>query len=154
MKAFIYMLFSRSLLLMVVLLLCTIDGQGSQRFTMVNSVVDGGGATFSTSGRFKLGGSVTPPVPGALTSKRFSLQTGFWISDQPLLFRPLVIGQTFNFLFQSTPGTLYILQSLSSTAGAAWQSISAPTLGDGTVGGFTVPIIDSSTFYRILEVVP
>ena len=42
------------------------------------STVDGGGAAFSTSGTYSLGGTAGQPDAGQVAGGRYALQAGFW----------------------------------------------------------------------------
>ncbi len=67
--------------LLVLALTCgvTAHAQSGGRFTIVRSVIAGGGTTFSTGGNFTLGSTLGQPVAGPLTGSRHSVQGGFWI---------------------------------------------------------------------------
>jgi len=58
--------------------------------------VDGGGATFSTSGDYQLGSTVGQPDAGVLSSGGYTLVGGFWggAAVRYRIYLPLVLRQS------------------------------------------------------------
>lgn len=50
----------------------------SAQFDLSWHTIDGGGATFSTGGTFRLGGTIGQPDAGVMTGGTFTLIGGFW----------------------------------------------------------------------------
>ena len=80
--------------------------QSSGRFTIVRSVVAGGATTFSTNATYRLGGTMGQPAAGTPSGGRFSIQSGFWIWDAPVIFAAIKIGTNFVFSFETEAGKL------------------------------------------------
>jgi len=68
--------------LLVVLLLLALSARLSAQtggpYDLTRNTIDGGGATFSTGGVYRLGGTVGQPDAGAANGGVFSLRGGFW----------------------------------------------------------------------------
>jgi len=124
--------------------------QSSGRFTLARSVIAGGGATFSTSGPFQLGGTIGQPLASPPGTNRFSIRGGFWIWPAPVIFAPKKAGDNFQFSFQSEPGKVYIAQYTDALT-PAWQSL-PDVMGDGAVQTVTnaAPGV-TKRFYRLVE---
>src|SRR5580698_1248358 len=84
---------------LILLLLVSISGtafaQSSARFAITRSVIAGGGTTFSSSARFRLGSTIAQPLAAVPSSARFSIQGGFWIWQAPIIFAPTKTGNNF-----------------------------------------------------------
>jgi hypothetical protein len=52
--------------------------QSGNGYDLSWNTVDGGGQTFSTGGRYTLGGTIGQPDAGALTGGGYTLGSGFW----------------------------------------------------------------------------
>ena len=140
-------------LLLLLALTCglTAHAQSGGRFTMVRSVIAGGGTTFSTGGNFSLGSTIAQPTAGLLTGSRYSVQGGFWIVPPFLVFAPVKTNGTFNLSVETTAGKTYILEFTASIAPPVWQPLPSIT-GDGTVKTVTDPVAGGGQrYYRIRE---
>lgn len=131
--------------------LSTCFAQSSPRFTIIRSVIAGGGTTFSSSARFQLGGTIAQPLAAVPASTRFSIQGGFWIWPSPTFFAPAKVGTNFFVSFQTDPGNTYTVQYVNTLGNSNWQSLPSIT-GDGTVKSVTntAPGV-AQRFYRLLE---
>ena len=127
------------------------QAQSGGRYTMVRSVIAGGGATTSTGGGFSLSGTIGQPVAGLPTGGRFSVQSGFWITPSLLIFAPAKVGNGFNVSFETEPGRTYIVEYTNSLFNPNWQPLPTQN-GDGTVKTVsdTAPGV-TIRFYRIRE---
>ncbi len=125
------------------------QAQSSGRFTMVRSVIAGGGTTFSTGGSFTLGSTLGQPTAGLLTGSRSSLQGGFWIVPPFLLFAPVRSGGGFSFSFETTAGRTYNVESTDSLLNLSWQPLQ-DVAGDGTLMTVTDPVAGTAErYYRV-----
>ena len=57
------------------------SGQAGGGFDLTWNTIDGGGATFSTSGNYRLGGTIGQPDAGAMSGGTFQLSGGFWLTS-------------------------------------------------------------------------
>ena len=129
----------------------TAHAQSGGRFTMVRSVIAGGGATFSTGGNFTLGSTIGQPTAGLLTGSRYSVQGGFWIVPSFLIFAPVKSGGSFTLSFETTAGKTYIVEYTDSLSAPNWQPLPNVS-GDGTVKTVTNPVAGGGQrYYRIRE---
>jgi hypothetical protein len=141
-------------ILLLFLLLCLSENafaQSSARFTILRSVIAGGGTTFSSSARFQLGSTVAQPLAAAPTNTQFSIQGGFWIWPSPTFFAPTKTGDNFIVLFQTNPGNTYTVQYTDSLTPQNWQNLPS-VAGNGAVESVTnyAPGI-MQRFYRLIE---
>jgi hypothetical protein len=124
---------------------------GSARFAITRSVVAGGGATFSSSAWFQLGGTVAQPLAAMPSSARFSIQGGFWIWPAPVIYAAAQCGTHFVFSFQSDLGRTYTVQCADSLPAPNWQTL-ATVCGNGGVNTVTDSAAGSSPqFFRLME---
>jgi hypothetical protein len=140
--------------LLLLLLICFSEGafgQSSTRFAITRSVIAGGGTTFSTSSRFKLGSTIAQPLAAVPTSSRFSILGGFWIWPAPIIFAPTKVGNNFTLSFQSDLGKTYLVQYTDTIAPPNWQNL--PTVpGNGAVQTVTNSAPDiAQRYYRLIE---
>ena len=139
------------LLLSLICLSGTAFAQSSARFTIVRSVIAGGGTTFSSSARFQLGSTIAQPLAAVPANTEFSIQGGFWIWPSPTLFVSTKTGDNFIVSFQTNPGNNYTVQYTDTLAPQNWQSL--PSVGgNGAVESVTnsAPGI-AQRFYRLIE---
>jgi hypothetical protein len=125
--------------------------QSGGQYFITHAITSGGGATFSSSGRFQLGSTIAQPVASAPSSSRFAIQGGFWIYPAPAVLAPGIVGTNFVFSFQAELGKTYTPQYSDSLAAPSWQSL--PNIaGDGTVKSVTnsAPGV-AQRYYRLLE---
>ncbi len=139
------------LLLSLICLSGTAFAQSSARFTITRGVIAGGGATFSSSARFQLGGTIAQPLAAAPASARFSIQGGFWIWPSPTFFAPAKTGDNFIVSFQTNPGNTYTVQYTDTLSPPNWQNLPA-IAGNGAVESVTnsAPGV-AQRFYRLIE---
>jgi hypothetical protein len=81
---------------LVILLLLLAGGARAQsggRYDLSWNTVDNGGAAFSTSGTYVLGGTIGQPDAGALTGGSYALAGGFWrgMAVEYRVYLPLVV---------------------------------------------------------------
>jgi len=139
------------LLFIAVSSFATAEAQNSSRFSITRSVIAGGGATFSTSSRFQLAGTVGQPVPPVPQSSRFSIQSGFWTWQAPAVFAAMKVGTNFVLSFETQPGKTYTLEYTDSLNAPNWQSLPS-VAGNGSIRTVTTPAGDSGErFYRVRE---
>ena len=135
-------------------LICLADGlfaQSSSRFTIIRSVVAGGGTTFSSSARFQLGSTIAQPLAAVPSSARFSIQGGFWITPAPIFFAPTKVGTNFVVSIQSELGKTYTVSYASSLTSPSWQNLTS-VAGNGAVITVTNSALGvTSRFYRLME---
>jgi len=138
-------------LLLLLSISTTAFAQSSSRFTITRSVIAGGGTTFSASSRFQLGSTIAQPLAAVPSSRRFSIQGGFWIWPSPILFAPTKVGNNFIVSIQTEPGKTYTVQYVDSLSALNWQNLPSIT-GDGTVKTVTnsAPNV-AQRFYRLYE---
>ncbi len=140
-------------LLLMLALTCgfTAHAQSGGRFTIVRSVIAGGGTTFSTGGNFTLGSTVGQPTAGLLTGTRYSVPGGFWITPSFLIFAPVKSGGNFTLSFETTAGKTYLVEYTVSLSTPNWQPLPNVS-GDGTVKTLTDPAASSvQRYYRVRE---
>ncbi len=127
------------------------SAQSSARFTITRGVIAGGGATFSSSARFQLGGTIAQPLAAVPTNTQFSIQGGFWIWPSPAVFAPTKTGDNFVVSFQTNPGNTYTVQYTDALAPQSWQSLPG-VAGNGAVESVTnfAPGV-AQRFYRLIE---
>src|SRR5262249_28982361 len=58
-------------------------GAFAQNYDLSWNTIDGGGATFSTSGTYSLGGTIGQPDAGPMSGGQFTLTGGFWPAAAP-----------------------------------------------------------------------
>ncbi len=130
------------------------SAQTGGRFAVARSVVAGGGATLSGSGRFQWGYTIAQPLAAGSSGSRFSIQGGFWIGPapiRPVIFAPAKSGGNFIFSFQTELGKTYAAQYVDSLTTSNWQSLT-PISGDGTAKTVTNSASGAAQrFYRIIE---
>jgi hypothetical protein len=141
-------------ILLLVSLVClseSVFAQGSARFTIVRSVIAGGGTTFSSSARFQLGSTIGQPLAATPTNTQFSIQGGFWIWPSPTFFAPAKTGDNFIVSFQTNPGNTYTVQYTDLLNPQNWQNLPG-VAGNGAVESVTnyAPGI-AQRFYRLIE---
>jgi hypothetical protein len=125
--------------------------QSSARFTITRSVVTGGGVTFSTNGVFRVGHTAGQAAIGTPSSSRFSIQSGFWIVQAPLIFSPAKVGSDFVFSLETEPGKTYLLEYTDSLGTASWQNLTTFG-GDGAVKTVTNSAPNVTVrFFRLRE---
>ena len=140
-----------SILLLVVSLSEAAFAQSSARFTIVRSVIAGGGATFSTNTTYRLGGTMGQSAAGSPSGSRFSIQSGFWIWDAPMIFAPLKVGTNFIFSFETELGKTYTVEYTDSLTSPNWQSL-PDVAGNGSVKTVTNSVASvAERFYRVRE---
>lgn len=106
--------------------------QTSPRYHLVRSVKAGGGATFSTSASYRLGGTIGQAATGAPSSSRYSLQGGFWVWEGLQIFANSKVGEDFVISFETETGKNYVVEFTDSLSNPVWQV--APEIpGDGAV---------------------
>lgn len=125
--------------------------QSSARFAIVRGVIAGGGATFSRSAHFQLGGTIAQPLAAVPASSRFSIQGGFWIWPSPTIFAPAKTGDHFIISFPTDPDKTYTVQYTDTLTPPNWHSL--PSLaGHGAVESVTNSAPDvAQRYYRLLE---
>ncbi len=129
----------------------TTFAQSGGRFTLVRSVIAGGGTTFSTGGNFTLGSTVGQSTAGLLTGTRYSVQGGFWITPSFLIFAPVKSGGNFTLSFETTAGKTYLVEYTVSLSAPNWQPLPNVS-GDGTVKTVTDAVAGGGQrYYRIRE---
>ena len=106
--------------------------QSGGRFTMVRSVIAGGGATTSTDGNFSLSGTVAQPSAGLAADTRFEMRSGFWVTPSFLVFAPAKVGNSFSVSFETEPGRTYIVEYTDSLLHPSWQPLPTES-GNGAV---------------------
>jgi hypothetical protein len=84
------------LLTLVALLLLAgvaVHAQVGGGYELTWSTVDGGGATFSTSNGYSLGGTIGQPDAGTMTGGEYTLAGGFWsgAAAHYRIYLPLVL---------------------------------------------------------------
>jgi hypothetical protein len=138
-------------LLLFVAVAGTAFAQSSSRFTITRSVIAGGGTTFSTSSRFKLGSTIAQPLAAVPSSSRFSILGGFWIWPAPIIFAPTKLGNNFTLSFQTDLGKTYLVQYTDTIAPPNWQNL--PIIpGNGGVQTVTNSAPDiAQRYYRLIE---
>ena len=67
----------------------TARAQTGGPYDLRHNTIDGGGATGSFGGAYKLGGTIGQPDAGRLTSAAYSLSGGFWAGSQPSTPTPI-----------------------------------------------------------------
>jgi hypothetical protein len=124
--------------------------QSSPRFNITRTVITGGGATASTSSRFRLSSTIAQPLAAVPGSTRFSIQGGFWIWPAPILFAPTRAGTNFLVSIESEPGKTYTVQYLN-VLGSSWQNLTT-VAGNGNVITVTNAALGGTQrFYRLME---
>jgi len=139
------------LLLSLISLSGTAFAQSGARFSIIRSVIAGGGTTFSSSARFQLGSTIAQPLAAVPTNAPYSIQGGFWIWPSPAFFAPAKNGDNFIVSFQTNPGNTYTVQYTDTLSPPNWQSLPS-VAGNGAVEAVTnsAPGI-AQRFYRLIE---
>jgi len=139
------------ILFLLLLISSTAFAQSSARFTITRSVIAGGGTTFSSSARFRLGSSIGQPLAAVPVSARFSIQGGFWIWPAPIIFAPTKVGNNFIVSIQTELGKTYIVQYTDTLAPPSWQNL------PGVAGNGGVELVTNSApgvpqrYYRLIQ---
>jgi hypothetical protein len=114
-------------------------------------VLAGGGTTFSTSSRFKLGSTIAQPVASVPSSSRFSIQSGFWYRPAIEIVAAARIGTNFVFSFETEVGKAYSVEYADSLATPSWQTFTNLT-GDGVAKTVTQSAVGrTNRFYRVFQ---
>jgi hypothetical protein len=139
------------ILFLFLLVSSTAFAQSSARFALTRSVIAGGGTTFSSSARFRLGSTIAQPVAAVPSSARFSIQGGFWIQPAPIFFAPTAVSGNFMVSIQSELGEAYTVSYANSLSSPSWQTLTNIT-GNGSVITVTnsAPGV-AQRFYRLIQ---
>jgi len=129
----------------------SLQAQSGGRFTLVRSVIAGGGTTASSGGTFTLSGTAGQPAATLLTGTSFKVSVGYWITPPLLVFAPTKVGNNFNISFDTEPGQTYIVEYTDSLLNPNWQLLPTQT-GDGKVKTVTdtAPGIPNR-YYRVRQ---
>lgn len=75
--------FSKGVAVLTLLLCAAVPPRAARaQDAIVRGTFDSGGATFSTGGSYRLGGTIGQPDAGVLTGGAFTLRGGFWFGGQ------------------------------------------------------------------------
>jgi hypothetical protein len=131
--------------------LLSANAQSSSRFAITRSVIAGGGSTPSTSARFQLSSTIAQPLAAVPSSPRFSIQGGFWIRPEPILFAPRAVNGKFLVSIQTELGGNYTVSYANSLSNPNWQTLTNFT-GNGaamTVTNFSPGV--AQRYFRLTQ---